>query len=101
MIGIRDIKKVGKKEEGLEDNKEEMIIGIKKMLKDPEKNYLIEKGMIDMRDLIEEIERIDMKDHMTKDRGNTGEGIDSMEGDRRDTGVVIIEETTMMVIEEI
>lgn len=41
MIGIQDIKKVEKEEEAVEDSKEEMILGPKKMWKDLEKEMAI------------------------------------------------------------
>lgn len=74
LIGIQDIKKVEKEEEAVEDSKEEMILGPKKMWKDLEKEMAIRvnrnkeilgeiEGDIEMEDIevkeeIEEIEEV-------------------------------------------
>ena len=96
MIGIQDIKKVEKEEEAVEDSKEEMILGRKKMWKDLEKEMAIRvnrnkeilgeiEGDIEMEDIevkgeieevieeiaeIEEIEAIDITIDKTVNQGN-------------------------------
>lgn len=112
MIGIQDIKKVEKEEEAVEDSKEEMILGPKKMWKDLEKEMAIRvnknkeilgeiEGDIEMEDIEvkEEIEEIEEVIEETVETEETVEIEEIVEIDGKIVGVMIDgkEEVTVVI----
>lgn len=70
LTGILAIKKGGKKGEGLEDNKEEMILETKRTVRDPEENLLKGKDMKGQIDKIIE-DMITGTENIEERRGTT------------------------------
>ena len=120
-IGILAISWEGKRAEELEDNREEMILGIKRMLKDQEENQLLTgKGMRGMTigetleikttegeteeteetEEIEEIEEIEVIGEIG-DKEEIGEGGETERGMtvRKDTEVVSLVSSRKKVID--